>query len=413
MTESDSTTSASSGKPAKPYPDFPLFAHAAGVWAKKIRGKLHYFGPWSDPDAALAKYLIQKDALHSGRKPRPDSEAVTVEDVANSFLRAKQSLVDVGELSPRTWAGYKIAADELVAHMGKSRIVADLDPQDFATLRNRMAKKWGFHRLGTTIQYVRSIFKHTFEAGLIPTPVRVGPNFKRPSKKTMRLHRAAQGPKLFTADEIRALVQGALVVGKDGPELVEAGPSMRAMILLGINAGFGNSDCAHLPLTALDLDGGIIDFARPKTGVPRRCVLWPETVQALRDVLARRPEPKKDEDRALVFITKYGLSWWKETTTNPVSQEMAKLLKAIGLNGRKALGFYTLRHTFRTIADETKDQPAVYFTMGHEIPDMSSIYRESISDERLRAVADHVRVWLFSDSPKAGKQYNSGNGTTG
>jgi hypothetical protein len=33
--------------------------------------------------------------------------------------------------------------------------------------------------------------------------------------------------------------------------------------------------------------------------------------------------------------------------------------------------------------------------MGHEIPHMSTVYRERISDERLRAVADHVRRWLF------------------
>jgi hypothetical protein len=35
------------------------------------------------------------------------------------------------------------------------------------------------------------------------------------------------------------------------------------------------------------------------------------------------------------------------------------------------------------------------FIMGHEIPHMSSVYRERISDERLRAVAEHVRRWLF------------------
>src|SRR5262249_46826625 len=149
-----------------------------------------------------------------------------------------------------------------------------------------------------------------------------------------------------------------------------------------------------------DLERGMIDFPRPKTGIPRRCPLWPETVQALREVLAKRPEPKKEEDAELVFITKYGFGWAKDTSTNPVSQETAKLLKKLGINGRKGLGFYTLRHVFRTVADESKDQPAVDFIMGHEVPHMSAVYRETISDARLKAVADHVRTWLFAE-PKA------------
>jgi hypothetical protein len=86
MSDSHSTHPA---KPAKPYAGFPLFAHAAGVWAKKIRGKLHYFGPWNDPDGALQKYLEQKDDLHASRTPRPDPEALTVKELANTFLNAK------------------------------------------------------------------------------------------------------------------------------------------------------------------------------------------------------------------------------------------------------------------------------------------------------------------------------------
>src|SRR5437588_7559527 len=137
---SDSTRSRARSKPEKPYDDFPLFPHATRRWAKKIRGKMHYFGPWEDPDAALAKYLEQKDALHAGRKPRADADALTVKDLANAYLNHKRALLDTGELSPRTWANYKEAADLLVSEFGRQRTVADLGPDDFAALRNKMAK---------------------------------------------------------------------------------------------------------------------------------------------------------------------------------------------------------------------------------------------------------------------------------
>jgi integrase len=300
--------------------------------------------------------------------------------LANAFLNHKQALQDAGELSPRTWAEYKATTDLVVSQFGKQRVVADLGPDDFAALRNKMAKKWGVHRLAKMIQYTRSVFKNGFDAGLIGTPVRFGPGFARPSKKSFRIERAKQGPKLFTAEEIRRLLDAA-------------GTPMKAMVLLAINAGFGNADCGNLPLKALDLEQGWIDYPRPKTGIPRRCPLWPETVEALKEALARRPEPREQNNAGLVFVTKYGLPWAKDTSTNPITQETAKLLRRLGINGCR--NFYALRHTFRTVADETKDQPAADHIMGHETPHMSSVYREKVGDERLRAVAEHVRSWLF------------------
>ena len=80
-------------KPArvnKPCPDFPLTAYPAGYWCKKIRGRLHYFGPRFKPgdsagataaaDAALTEYLEQADALLAGRKPREETDGLTVKE---------------------------------------------------------------------------------------------------------------------------------------------------------------------------------------------------------------------------------------------------------------------------------------------------------------------------------------------
>src|SRR3954453_9505706 len=99
MPESHYTTPAPSGKPANPYPDFPLFPHATGRWAKKIKGKMHYFGPWADPGAALAKYLDQKDDLFAGRTPRVSADTFCVRDLLNHFLTSKKRLVDAGEIT--------------------------------------------------------------------------------------------------------------------------------------------------------------------------------------------------------------------------------------------------------------------------------------------------------------------------
>lgn len=384
-----STATVSAGKPAKPYEGFPLFPHATRRWAKKIRGKLVYFGPWSDPDGALKKYLDERDALHAGRKPRQESTGVTVRDVVNHFLETKENLKDNGEITAQTYADYYSTAEYVVTKLGRERLADDITGDDFAKLRRDLAKTLGPVALGNEIQRIRILFKHAYDAALIDRPIRYGPEFKRPSKKVLRLHRAAKGPRMFEAVELKRLIDGA-------------GVPLKAMLLLGINCGLGNHDCGMLPLKAADMKGVWLTYPRPKTGIGRRCPLWPETIKALQAAIAARPKTKDPETAGLLFLTKYGQAWAKSTSDNPIAKETRKLLDELKLH-RPGLGFYTLRHVFDTIGGETRDQPAVDLIMGHARNDMASAYRERISDERLKAVTDYVHGWLFPKSTKSTK----------
>ena len=132
-----------STKITKPYKDFPLFPHAMGRWAKKIRGKFHYFGPWKNPDEAMKKYLAQRDDLQAGQAPRISSDGFNVCDLVNRFLTARQHLVDTNELTQRTFKDYFSTCELLVTHLGKSRMVCDLRTDDFEKLRVEFAKTRG------------------------------------------------------------------------------------------------------------------------------------------------------------------------------------------------------------------------------------------------------------------------------
>ncbi len=112
----------------------------------------------------------------------------------------------------------------------------------------------------------------------------------------MRLDRAKKqekhGLKMFQAEEIRQLADGASV-------------QVKAMILLAVNGGLGNSDLANLPQSAIH--GTWLVFPRVKTGVERSIPLWPELP------LIKRTETKA-ELKSLCFSlargTPFGSTHW-------------------------------------------------------------------------------------------------------
>lgn len=371
-------------KPKKPRADFPLFPHASGRWAKKVRGKFAYFGKVADDPkgtAAVALWLDQKEELLAGRKPRGRRDGLTVLELCNRFLAAKEDQADAGDLIRRTFVSYFNTAKLVLDSFGANRLVDDIASDDFEALRNSIAKRCNPNTLGNEVQRVRTLFKYGYDAGLLETPIRFGPTFKRPAKRILRAHKQRRGSRVFEARHLRRIIKAAPL-------------PLKAMILLGINCGFGNGDCGRIPISAIDLKVGWLEFPRPKTAVERRIPLWPETIKAIEQAIVERPSAKRRTDDKLLFVTKYGAPWAKETADSPISKEMRKLLDTLGLY-RDGLGFYALRHSFETFAGECADQVAVNAIMGHADDSMSATYRHKVSDGRLLAAVNEVRRWLF------------------
>ena len=372
----------------EPSADFPLFVHDAkhperARWAKKVCGKFAYFGKTAtDPKGvkALEEWLRVKDDLLARRKPRSKTGELTLVELVNQFLTHKQARVDSGELGQLAFVDYQVVCGLVLSVLGTNRPVSDLRPLDFEGLRGVMASRWGPNRLANQIVFCRSIFKFGFESGLFETPVRFGPGFVKPSAKSIRAIRTAKGDRTFTAEQLRAILGQATV-------------NTRAMILLGINCGFGNSDCGLLTIAAVDLAGGWLTYPRRKTAIPRRCPLWPETVEAIKAVLADRPTPKP-EASALLFLRVDGSPYTAGGRCGNVAKHFDVAAKAADVIGRS---FYDLRRTFQTIGEGAHDLVAVRAIMGHAAAsgDMSAVYRQRVEDSRLQAVTDYVRNWLF------------------
>ena len=115
--------------------------------------------------------------------------------------------------------------------------------------------------------------------------------------------------------------------------------------------------------------------------------------EALRAAIAERPTPK-DQASDLVFVNSRGSPWvitTEKSRTDNVSVHFTNLMQNLGFH-RNGIGFYTLRHVCRTVADAARDPVAIDLIMGHTDPSMGGHYRERVEDSRLQAVAEHVRT---------------------
>jgi len=388
-------------KPKKPYPEFPLFAHGAKQWAKKIKGKMWYFGTWDDPEAAMEKYKAEVHEIQAGRDPRRLKKAhvspgeLTVYDMTNLYLVRQEQRVSTGDITKRHFSDCFQSCKRVSTYFGKFQSASTLKAADFQALRGTFPATWGPTRTKIELSRIKTCFKWAFESELIPALPNFGPDFKAPTKSVNRRdqqqRRAVRGGKLdFAAAEIQKLLKAST-------------GWLRACILLGINGGMGNSECGRLSPACLDLKAGWYDMPRHKTGVDRRFNLWPETITAIQTAMADRKIQHE-----LCFLTKRNAPVWFEVTSKSgvtaFRDALGKAFRALCIDcgiERSQRAFYSLRRTFETKAGDSKDQVAVDVCMGHADPSMGGIYRQGIDDKRLIDVGQHVHDWLF---PKPAKK---------
>ncbi len=403
MKSKHSTPGSSTSKAKREKPKHPLFQHATGQWAKKVNGKLHYFG--KDKNKALDEWVRVKDALLAGR-PRPQentaSKSITVRELCNLFLDAKDKKVEAKKIKRRSWADYQVECKRLITILGADTQVDFLDEKDFDSLLVKVSKGVKQKTAEGRIVRIRAVFRFAEKRRLTGPILYRMEDFTKPSKAEIEREKG-DALKVFDASEIRLL-------------LANAGVNLKAMILLGVNCGLGNTDIAVLTPENFDFENGWLTKRREKTGKPRRIPLWPETIEAVQAAITSRKS--RFGDCPFIFLTKQGnpfvqpprerqkdedekTSW--TIGANPISSEFRKLRTSCGIDGAKQ-SFYALRHTFKSVGENaTGNNIAVDYMMGHIDPSVSAIYRQYVLDERLLEVTNAVHKWLFETKPKGSK----------
>jgi integrase len=364
---------------------FPLTKHPTGQYCKKIKGKLYYFG--ADKRKALERYYEQAAYLHSGEivRSRITDESISIKTLCNLFLDYQESRLHIGEISPRHAYDQTMRLRSFAKFVGPNELVSEVSTFDLQSYRRKLAKDSKAPRtINNYIGTVKAMYRWALDNELITGTPRLR------AVKSIRVRK--QSRPTFTPSQIQALLRNAA-------------PQMKAMIWLGLNCGFGCTDCGKLQWEDLDLQNGRVRLARSKTGVDRNLPLWPEAIKALKELTI---------SGELVFYTRKGNPWVttkrvidengrvKYTRTDNVTQEFSKLMKNAGIRMEEGVGFYTLRRTAATLTARSGDPFAVQQLLGHADLRMATTYVQDVSEQTDRAI-NNARNFIIPDdsSPSA------------
>jgi integrase len=348
---------------------FPLTFHPTGQYCKKIKGKMYYFG--SDKKEALQKYLNQATYLHGHQEnlQKPTEDHITLKQLCDMYLKYQYSKLQANDLTASHHNEQIGSLNKLMAFLGQNIDINNISTLDLQNYKRRIQKSHvSVCRLNLHISIMKAVFHWARKNDVIENI----PNIDAVSRGKI-IH---QERFTFNSEQISQVLSVADV-------------KMRAMIWLGLNCGFGCTDCSELKWTDLDLVNARVKLPRRKTGISRDLPLWPETFESLEKI----PRTGK-----LVFYTSRGNPYLqtllktngngdcKYSTLNTITTKFSRLIKKSGFSVPRGTGFYTLRRTAATIAARSGDPFAVQRLLGHADLQMATRYVQDVSEQTDRVI---------------------------
>lgn len=321
--------------------------------------------------------------MHAGRSPgvQKPYDNIYLKDVCNIYLEHQHSRVQAGEIKLRQVYDQTTLLRDFVRYMGSDRRLPEINTIDLQDYRRLLIKQGkSAARINNYISAFKAMYHWAIENELISNVPNLGAIKKLPRPKTSK--------PTFSPDEIRKLLN-------------HASPRMKAMIWLGLNCGFGCTDCAELLWEHADLEVGRINFPRTKTGVARYLPLWKETIDALKTLprTNKRVFNTKQGHRVVTVVERRDNNGVvKVVKSDNVSREFAELTRRAGTKKEKGAGFYTLRRTAATLAAKSGDPFAVQRLLGHADLKMATTYVQDVSEQTDRVINNSRKLIVQDDS---------------
>lgn len=237
----------------------------------------------------------------------------------------------------------------------------------------------------SVVSRVSAMFNWAFEMEWIDR-YKPGPQFARPEKQAI-LDDRIDLSKRYEMEDLARMWE-------------KASATERCWITLGLCGGMNNADVANLPRDkpVVDLDRGVIDYRRRKSGKKRRVMYLPPDVATLLRRYRRPAEPATDDAREAFFVTEHGNPYARTKSrkggympSNAVTTLWSKLETRAGVSHVDRRNFSGVRTTAWNAWPRGEYEMERKIVFGRDMRgiDMDH-YLEDVGEDRVRHCISHV-----------------------